>query len=359
MAATTPPTTDPGSNAGGAPIELRSDNAVGVAPEIMAAVAEADRGSALAYGGDEWTARLTGLVRAVFEHPTATVFPVPSGTAANAIALSAMTPPWGAVVCHRSAHIIANEAGATSMFSGGAMLQGIDGPRATIDNGALAQHLAATGWGDPHRSQPAVLSLTLPTDLGTLYRPGEVAALAATARKWDLRTHLDGARLANAIAALGCSPAELTWRSGVDVVSLGAIKNGGMSSDAIVCFDDDLAESISFRLKRAGLVSSKMRFQSAQLIAYLSDNLWLSNAARANDAMARLARGLTAAGLELIERPEVNMAFVAADDELAAALAGRGLLLYRTESGVVRFVTSFRTSEAEVAEILRRIASLG
>ena len=338
------------------PIELRSDNCAGAAPELLAALAEANTGSALAYGGDEWSARLQARVAEVFEHPDATVFPVLTGTAANSLALSALCPPWGAVLCHETAHIIRNECGATSMFGAGAVMRGLPGERFLLDVAAVEQAFATTNWGDPHHSQPSALSLTNPTDFGTVYSVDRVRELAATARDRGLRVHMDGARIANAIAALGCTPAELTWRAGADVISLGATKNGAVTTDAIVCFDPSLATELTYRVKRAGQVASKMRFQSAQLEAYLTDGLWLRLASTANAAMARLAAGLEQLGIGFVARPEANIAFVQVDDALAGRLEAAGLLFYRTGPGVIRFVTSFQTTSDDVDDALGRIA---
>jgi threonine aldolase len=333
-----------------APIELRSDNTAGVSPEILQAITEANVGGAAAYGADEWTARLGAVVAEVFEHDDAAVFPVASGTAANSLALSAMCPPWGSVLCHETAHIMVNECGATSMFSGGAVMRGLrgDGPR--LSPAAIERACSEITWGDPHHSQPSVVSLTSPTDHGTVYQVAEVAAIAAFARSRGLKVHLDGARIANAIASLGCSPAELTWRAGVDVVSLGAIKNGGMSCDAIVSFDRAVSEQLVYRTKRAGHVASKMRFQSAQLLRYLSDGLWLRNAGAANAAMARLAAGLrTIPGISLLHDVDVNMAFVSLGTEDAVdRLEATDVRCYRYGGGVVRFVTSFATTDDDV-----------
>lgn len=336
-------------------IELRSDNAAGVAPEILAAVEAAGEGSALAYGGDEWTARLGERVAEVFEHPDATVFPVVSGTAANAIGLSAMCPPWGSVLCHDTAHITRNECGATSLFSGGAVMHGLAGDSYKLAPESVRTAYHATRWGDPHHSQPSVLSLTCPTDNGTIYTPAEVAALAAVAGEQGLRVHMDGARLANAVAALGCAPAELTWRAGVDVLTLGATKNGVLSTDAIVCFDPDLADQLVYRLKRSGHVASKMRFQSAQLDAYLTDGLWLRLAGTANAAMAILAAGLRELGVELLNEPQVNMVFARFPASGVRRLEEAGLLFYVMDDEVIRFVTSFQTTEADAHEAVRRI----
>lgn len=338
-------------------IELRSDNAAGAAPEIVDAIVAANTGSALAYGDDEWTARLRATVRDVFEHPTAEVFPVVSGTAANSLSLSALCPPWGAVLCHETAHIIQSEGGATSLFGGGAVMRGIGGDGFRIDPLQLQAAFDAVRWGDPHHSQPAVLSLTLPSDYGTLYTPADVAELAALAKARGLRVHIDGARIANAIAALGCSPADLTWRAGADIISLGGNKNGTMSTDAIVSFDASASAELVYRVKRAGHVASKMRFQSVQLSAYLTDGLWLRLAGTANAAMARLATGLIQLGVETVNQAEVNMLFVRIGDAVADALTDAGLLFYRMGQGQARFVTSFQTTSTEVDAVLAAVAT--
>ncbi|MEZ5237306.1 MAG: beta-eliminating lyase-related protein [Acidimicrobiales bacterium] len=341
-------------------IELRSDNAAGAAPELLAAVAAANTGSALAYGADAWTRRLEEKVAAVFEREpgrdAVRVFPVVSGTAANALGLSALCPQWGAVLCHESAHILRSECGASSLLGGGLQLRGLPGPGSKLTVESLAQAFAATNWGDNLHAQPSVLSLTSPTDLGAVYTVAEVSALAATARERGLRVHLDGARLANAVVALGCTPAELTWRAGVDLVSLGALKNGGISCDAIVCFDEAAAAELHYRTKRAGHVASKMRFQSAQLDAYLSDGLWLQLAARANAAMARLTAGLDRLGVAVLVRPAVNMVFVRLDERVAGALDAAGVDFYRMGAGTVRFVTSWQSTDADIDTVLDRLA---
>lgn len=334
-------------------IELRSDNAAGVAPEILEAVQAANTGSALAYGGDDLTAHLQEVVRAVFEHPTARVFPVTSGTAANALGLSAATPPWGAVLCHRSAHIITAEGGATSLLGGGAVMQGVDGAHGLIEPEHLRRTLESVRWGDPHESQPSVLSLTLPSDLGTVYQPDQVTQLTAIAREFGLRVHLDGARIANAVAALGCSPADVSWRAGVDVLSLGATKNGALSAEAIVAFDDKVADELVYRTKRSGHVTSKMRFQSAQVAAYLTDGLWLRLATNANQRMTALVadlQSLASYGVRLQERIDVNMAFVELPAPAIDLAIEAGLLFYRMGPTGVRLVTSWQTTAAEVTE---------
>ncbi len=200
-----------------------------------------------------------------------------------------------------------------------------------------------------------MLSLTVPTDFGTIYTPQQVGELTTLASGRGLSAHLDGARIANALAVLGCSPADLTWRVGIDALSLGAMKNGVLSTDAIVCFDPAIAEQLVYRTKRSGHVASKMRFQSVQLIAYLTDDLWLRLAGRSNATMARLAAGLDKLGVEQLNDPDVNMLFIRVDPAVADRMAEDGLLFYRMAADVVRLVTSFETTDAEVDTALTRI----
>jgi threonine aldolase len=249
------------------------------------------------------------------------------------------------------------EGGATSLLGGGVVMQGVDGAHALVDPDNLRVVLEAVRWGDPHESQPSVLSLTLPSDRGTVYQPDQVAKLAAIGREFGLRGHVDGARIANAVAALGCSPADVTWRAGVDVLSLGATKNGALSAEAIVAFDDRVAEELVYRTKRSGHVTSKMRFQSAQLAAYLTDGLWLRLATNANQRMAELVaelQSLASYGVRLQERPEVNMAFVELPPPAIDAVAGAGVLFYRIGPRSVRLVTSWQTKAEEVTEAASR-----
>ena len=214
-----------------------------------------------------------------------------------------------------------------------------------------------TRWGDPHHSQPSVLSLTVPTDFGTLYTTEQIAALTATAAGRGLTAHLDGARIANALAVLGCSPADATWRVGIDALSLGAMKNGALSTDAIVCFDPAISAELVYRTKRSGHTASKMRFQSAQLIAYLTDDLWLRLARRSNAAMVRLATGLGKLGVEQLNTPDVNMLFIRVDPGAADRMADSGLLFYRIAADIVRLVTSFESTDSDIDTALERIES--
>ena len=336
-------------------IEFRSDNAAGVAPNILASIAEANVGSAIAYGHDEVTAQLERRVREVFEHDTARVFPVTSGTAANALALTALCPPWGSVLCHTTAHILNSEGGATSMLGGGAVMKGVPGDDFRMAPDALQAALASITWGDPHHSQPSVLSFTQPTDMGTIYPVDAVAELSAIAAGSGLKVHLDGARFANALVALGCTPAELTWKAGVDAVSLGATKNGGLSAEAIVVFDDEAADELVYRTKRSGHVTSKMRFQSTQILAYLADDLWLRLARNSNDRMVELAAGLAALPVEFVNRPDVNMLFVRMPAEAIDHLECAGLLFYRMGPDTIRLVTSWQTTAADIEAALSHV----
>ena len=335
-------------------IEFRSDNAAGVAPEILASIADANHGTAIAYGHDEVTAHLEQRVREVFEHETARVFPVTSGTAANALALTALCPPWGSVLCHDTAHILNSEGGATSMLGGGAVMKGVAGNDYRMTPDSVRAVIDSITWGDPHHSQPSVLSFTQPTDMGTIYPLDEVEELSAVARGNGMKVHLDGARIANALVALDCSPADLTWRAGVDAVSLGATKNGGLSAEAIVVFDDVAADELVYRTKRSGHVTSKMRFQSTQVLAYLADDLWLRMARNSNDRMVQLAAGLAELPVKFVNRPDVNMLFAKLPSEAIDRLIEADLLFYRMSDDTIRLVTSWQTTESQVEEALTR-----
>lgn len=335
---------------------MRSDNSAAVAPEIIEAIVRANDGTALAYGGDEITERLQDRVREVFEHDGARIFPITSGTGGNALGLSALTPPWGAVVCHPTAHIVSNEPGSTSLFAGGAQMLHVGGDRYLIDPDELRSTLELFPWRDPHNSQPSVVSVTQPTDFGSVYDLSHLAKLTTLAREHGMRAHLDGARFANALVHLDCSPADATWRAGIDVLTLGATKNGGLSAELIVSFDDAASEELFFRTKRAGHVTSKMRFQSAQVEAHLTDDLWLRLAGHSNEMMRRLAGGLREHDVEFVAEPQVNIVFLRLPDAAIDALEAAGLLFYRIAPGVIRFVTSWQTTIDEVDATVERVA---
>lgn len=341
-------------------MHFASDNTAGISPEILAALAAANDGAVGSYGADPITARLEAKLAQLFEHEVA-VFPVATGTAANALALAAVTPPWGAVLCHPLAHIACDEANAPEFYSGGAKLvpvPGADGKLAVADLAALLPG----DLGNVHHAQPAAISLTQATECGTVYRPAEIAGISALAHRHGLAVHMDGARFANALVHVGASPADLTWRAGVDVLSFGATKNGALGAEAIVFFDPARARDLPFRRKRAGHLFSKMRFLSAQLEAYVTDDLWLRNGRHANAAAARLAKGLTALpGVRLRHPVEANELFVELPETVISGLSAAGAQFFRWEgptSTCIRLVTAWNTREADVTAFLESASRL-
>jgi threonine aldolase len=328
-------------------IDYRSDNTGRAAPEILEAIVRANTGTALGYGADEWTARLQERFGELFE-TTVRVFPVATGTAANALSLAAASPSWGLVYCSEAAHINTSEANAAGFFGGGLKLVPVAGPHGRLDPDAFARTLTAVQPGQLHRGQPAAVNITQASDIGTAYALAELRAIAETAKSRGLKIHMDGARFANALARLGCSPAELSWRSGVDILSFGATKNGGALCDAIVVFNPELAEALAIQLRRAGQVWSKMRFASAQLMAYIENGLWLRLAAASNAAAGRIAAGIEGLpGLRLVAPVEVNEIFLELPSAAMDALERDGFQFYRRSATLARFVCRFDTSEAE------------
>jgi threonine aldolase len=335
-----------------------SDNATGVSPEIMAAIASANSGAVFSYGDDEYTQRLQVKFSELFE-TSVTVFPVATGSAANALALAVMTPPYGAIYCHRESHINLDECGAPEFFTGGAKLVSLTGNNAKIEAKILEKTIEKAGAGVVHHVQPAAVSITQATEAGTIYNPAEISQISEVVRRHNLHLHMDGARFANAVASLGCSPADLTWRAGVDILSFGATKNGAMAVEAVVFFDRKLAHTFPFYRKRSGHLFSKMRFLSAQLEAYITDNLWLRNAAHANQMAAKLAQGL--ADIEEVNfcHPvEANEIFLQLPESVIAAVLAEGFQFYRWdgETGcTVRLVTAFNTQEADVIALVESV----
>lgn len=340
--------------------DFRSDNTGRAAPEILDALIAANTGTALGYGADEWTTRLQQRYSELFE-TAVRVFPVATGTAANALSLAALGPSWGLVYCSELAHINTSEANAAGFFGGGLKLAPVPGAFGRVDAEALAKLLAAILPGQIHRGVPVAVNLTQATDLGGVYSLDEVRAVAEVAKGRGLKVHMDGARFANAVARLGCSAADLTWRSGVDILSFGSTKNGGALCDAIVVFNPEIVDALAVQLRRAGQVWSKMRFASAQLIAYVENGLWLRMAQASNAVAARIAAGLAAIpGARLIAPVEANELFVETDPETLDALAAEGILFYRRSPTLGRFVCRFDATDAEadaLVEALRRHAA--
>jgi len=340
--------------------DYRSDNTGRAAPEILDALIQANHGTALGYGGDDYTAALQRHFSELFE-TAVRVFPVATGTAANALALASLGPSWGNVYCSEVAHINTAEANAAGFFGGGLKLLPVAGNHGKIDADALAETLAGIAPGQIHRGQPTGVSLTQATDLGAVYSLDEIRAVAEVAKARGLKLHMDGARFANATARLGCSPAEPTWRSGIDIMSFGATKNGGALCDAIVVFTPEIAEIVAVQLRRAGQVWSKMRFASAQLIAYVENGLWLDMARASNAIAARIATGLRdLAGVRLLAPVEANEIFLELPSTTMDALETDGFQFYRRSRSLARFVCRFDTTEAEadalVAALRRQLA---
>jgi threonine aldolase len=334
-------------------MNFASDNVTGVAPEILDAIVRANAGTASSYGADDITERLRTRLETLFEHELA-VLPVATGTAANALALSALTPPWGAVLCHSDAHIAVDEANAPEFYTGGAKLSLLPGADGKIDAAALAKLLPG-GLGVVHHAQPAVVSLTQATECGTIYRPDELAAIASVAHEHGLSVHMDGARFANALATLGVTPAEATWRAGIDALSLGATKNGALAAEVVILFDPAKRQELEFRRKRAGHLFSKMRFLSAQLEAYVTDDLWLRQARHANGMAALLARGLAQnPGCRLRYPVEANEIFIEMPEPMIAGLLAEGFQFYRWDGPCIRLVTAWNTDEAAVDRMIAR-----
>ena len=329
-----------------------SDNAAAVHPALFKAMAEADRLDT-AYDGDHWSNRLDAAFSAVFEREVTALW-VTTGTAANCLALAAMVRPYGGILCHREAHIQVDEAGAPEFFTGGAKLLLVDGPGAKLSVDALEQARARIR-ADVHQVQPEALSITNATEYGLTYSAAETAALGGWARSHGLGFHLDGARFANAVASCGATPAELTWKAGVNALSFGFVKNGGMSAEALVLFDDALADGIKRRRKRSGHLLSKGRYLAAQLLAMLEGDLWLANARAANEAARRLAQ---AAGERLIHPVEANEVFLRVTVAEAAALRSQGFDFYDWGEGEARMVTSWDQDLAAVDRLAEAIARL-
>ena len=335
---------------------FKSDNTAPAAPEILAAIAAANQGYARGYGDDPWTARLEQRFAEVFECPLR-VFPVATGTAANALALATTVPPYGAILTHEEGHIVRDECGAPEFMTGGARLLLLRGSDAKVTPSAIAAALAANP-PSVHTVQPRALSITQATELGTVYTPAELRDITALAHAQGLLVHMDGARFANAVASLGCSPADVTWRSGIDVLSFGATKNGALAAEAVVFFDTTRVADFEFRRKRGAHLISKMRFVSAQLLAYLEDGLWLRLATRANALAGRLA---VAAGPLLMHPAQANEVFVRIGESGAAALRALGFEFYdwgAAGSGEARLVVSWDQPEEDVDLLCNALAML-
>ena len=329
-----------------------SDNAARIHPRVMEAIAGADQMDT-AYDGDRWSRALDGRLSELFGTEVEVLW-VPTGTAANCLALAALCPPYGGVVCHRDSHIQNDEGGAPEFYTHGAKLMLADGEGAKLTPGTIRSVIDAIA-NDVHRVQPHAVSITNATEYGRVYNPEEVAAIGALAKERGLGFHMDGARFANAVARLGCTPAALTWQSGVDALSFGFVKNGAMSAEALVFFKPGLADATRRRRKRAGLLMSKGRYLAAQVLAMVENDLWIANGALANACAERLAE---AAGERLVHAVEANEVFLRATPEEAATLRAQGFDFYDWAEGEIRLVTAWDTDAHHVARLADAISKL-
>mgnify|MGYP002623544082 CR=1 FL=1 len=337
-------------------MNFRSDNTASAAPEILAALTAVNDQPAAAYGEDPWSKQLDERFSALFEREVR-VFTVASGTAANAIALASIAPPWGSILCHREAQIECEECGAPEVKHGGAKQEVIDGADAKITPKGLVEAIARNARGI-HSVQPSVFSVSQATERGAVYTPAEIAELGEVARAAGIGFHMDGARFANAVASLGCTPAELSWKGGVDLLSFGATKNGALAAEAIVCFDLSRAEEIARRRKRGGHLFCKGRYPAAQLLAYLEDGLWLRLARRANELAKRLGE---AAAAHVSTTVETNQVFIKPGVAALAKLRAAGAEFYDwgpEGAGEARLVVSWNQNEADVEAMRDLLASL-
>ena len=329
-----------------------SDNAAPAHPKVLEAIAEANRLDT-AYDGDDWSHNLDSAFSDLFGTEVR-AFWVTTGTAANCLALAALCPTYGGILCHKDAHIEMDEAGAPGFFTGGAKLTLLEGSGAKVRPEIVAA-ACDRFRKDVHQVQPAVLSITNATEYGRVYQAGEIAALGTLAKERDLAFHMDGARLANAIAATGETLADATWRAGIDALSFGFVKNGGLNAEALILFKTELADEIAVRRKRAGHLLSKGRYLAAQILTMLEDDLWLDNARAANRAAQMLAK---AAPQRLVYPAEANEVFLKVTANEAERLRGQGFDFYDWGPGEIRLVTSWDQAQDDVERLAAAIAAL-
>lgn len=343
-------------------MSFASDNWAGAAPEIIDAIACANDGAVPGYGGDALTKKVEAKFAKIFEHDCAVYF-VATGGAANGLALSVMTPPYGMVLCHEESHVQMDECAGPEFFTGGAKMLPIAGENGKLTPNAIRKALKGFPHRPPHGAPASALSLTQGTECGTVYSVNELTSLCDVAHEAGLGVHMDGARFSNAVAGLSASPSALTWKAGVDALCFGGTKNGCIAAEAVIFFDRDKAKDFEFRRKRAGHLWSKMRFIAAQFDAYLEDGLWLKLASHANAMAQRLSSGLAAIpGVTIMYPTEINEIFVVFPDGVADKLRAGGDLFYPwvtpgdpAEGRGQRLICSFKTTETDVDGFLERV----
>ncbi len=336
--------------------QFASDNYAGICPEAWAAMETANRGHVPSYGDDAWTQRASELIRGVFE-TDCEVFFVFNGTAANSLALSSMCQSYHSILCHETAHVETDECGAPEFFSNGTKILLLPGPDGKIEPAAIER--AVKKRLDIHYPKPKVISITQATELGTVYRPEEVAAVTEQARAMGLRVHMDGARFANAVAALGVAPREITWEAGVDALSFGGTKNGGGLGEAVVFFNQELAYEFDYRCKQAGQLASKMRYLAAPWVGMLQDDIWLRYARQANGMAALLESRLgDLPDVKLLFPREANSVFVQLPPSAAERLRSAGWRFYTfIGQGGARFMCSWDTTESDVEGLVAALSA--
>ena len=336
-------------------VKFASDNVAGACPEVLDSILKANEGDSMPYGNDQVSTDLQNKFSDIFEKEVV-VFPIASGTAANALALATMTPSFGNVYCHKLSHINTDECGAPEFYTGGGKLVTLQGNKGKITAEELDK--AIGGKGIVHHTQPSSVSITQVCETGEVYQLDEIKKISEVTHKHNLNMHMDGARFANALTSLNCTPAEMTWKSGIDVLSFGATKNGCLAAEAIVFFKKDLVGNIAFLMKRAGHLLSKMRFVSAQLDAYISNDVWLKNAKHANNMGQKLSEGLAKHNsIEIAYPTEANEVFAKFPKHMIKQLNSEGYKMNEDEldGKAVRLVASWNTKTSDVESFLNSI----
>src|SRR6056300_1075927 len=336
-------------------IKFASDNVAGACPEVLESIIKANEGDSTPYGNDQISSELQNKFSEIFEKEVV-VFPITSGTAANALALSTMTPSFGNIYCHRLSHINLDECGAPEFYTGGGKLVTLKGVMGKITSDELDQSIG--GKGIVHHTQPSSVSITQVCETGEVYQLEEIKKIAEVTHKHNLNLHMDGARFANALVALNTTPAEMTWKSGIDVLSFGATKNGCLAAEAIIFFKKELVGNLGFLMKRAGHLLSKMRFVSAQLDAYLENDVWLKNAKHANKMGKMLSDGLAAhQEIEIAYPTEANEVFAKFPRNMIEYLNSEGYKMNEDEldGQAVRLVAAWNTQESDVDQLLETL----
>ncbi|OSQ39619.1 threonine aldolase family protein [Thalassospira mesophila] len=334
-------------------MNFASDNVTPVCPEIQAAIDAQCQGNAPAYGGDDVSGTLDRAFSGLFDCEVAVV-PVSTGTAANCISLSTLVSPYGGIVCHHEAHINEDESTAVAHFTGGAKLLPIDGPSAKLEAENLSRYLESRVDRGVHSVTPECVAVTQSTELGGVYSPDEIGAIGAVCKQFDKKLFMDGARFGNAVAALNCHPADITWKAGVNALSFGGTKNGALAVEAIILFDPSKRAQAELARKRSGHLLSKHRYLAAQLAAYIANDLWLKNARTANTAAQALASLLVDQGGEMLLDSQANELFVTLPDNTAQKLRDAGMLFYSWPSlgaNAYRFVTAWNSDTGAINDL--------